>query len=413
MNILKIIFWVVSMLAINSPVQTNETIQYSTCIEVDGMYDVAMQKAELNGENSQEYYIFNDYTIDDLARSIDGQQGIPICVKKTNASDNEIVSVKNKLTLSLYYNEDELICKEQDLGVLWYNTESTQFEQAKFCEYDYEKNCVTVNVNNLGTYILQDMNMWKAICNGTYGGAMIQPDADWHKVFYYEDVEELADISIYNESMEYHIYTINQLAGLVKLVNEGRNFEGCSFYLENDLDLDGYRWVPVGWYYPANGGYSWVDFPFMGKFYGNGHIIYNMNIIQPQKSDLGMFGRCLRGFSVCDLGLVNCNIEGKFYVGGFVGDIVSNSGDYEIQNCFITGSVKGSIDTGAIVGSAAGVKIKDCYALVNEDSTQVLAADMRGESEELNCHINDDEAKEKLAEYIYDFADDINASDME
>lgn len=231
----------------------------------------------------------------------------------------------------------------------------------------------------------------------------VEPDPHWHNEFYYEDIEALADTSIYDESGEYHISTINELAGLVKLVNEGRSFEGCSFYLENDLDLEGYRWVPIGWYYPADDGHLWQDFPFMGKFYGNGHVIYNMYMYEPEHSDLGLFGRALGDFGVYDLGLANCYIEGRYYIGGFVGDVVSNKGDYDISNCFVTGTIKGEIDTGAIAGSAAKLRIKDCYAVLDEESTDLLAADMRGESEELNCHINDDEAKEKLFEYISSF----------
>lgn len=170
--------------------------------------------------------------------------------------------------------------------------------------------------------------------------------------------------------------------------------------VENDLDLAGYKWVPIGWYYPADNGYMGKDFPFCGKFYGNGHRIYNMYINHPERSDLGMFGRALYGFSVRDLGLVDCYIEGKYYVGGIVGDIISHSGEYDVDNCFVTGYVSGQSNVGAIVGSAAGLEINECYAWLRKGSTKVIAADMRGESEEVNCHINDDVAREKLAEYI-------------
>ena len=361
----------------------------------------AMICAVLRGENLENYYIWNTYDSDVMSRDVVGQVGVPICVEALygNADVNTIIN--DGLTLTFYYDEAELEGSEENLGILWYNENEYWYDQITDCEYDYDNNSVTVDVNATGTYILEDMETWIAVWNGTYvyEDEMLEPEAHWHNEFYYKDIEELADISIYDESGEYHIYTVNQLAGLVKLVNEGRTFEGCSIYLENDLDLDGYRWVPIGWYLPADNGYKWKTFPFQGKFYGNGHVIYNMYIKEDQ-SDCGMFGKTLQGFSVRDLGLVDCHIEGKYYVGGIVGDVISNSGEYDVENCFVIGYVSGQQDVGAIVGSAADLEINECYAWLSEGSTEVIAADMRGESKEVNCHINDDVAEEKLAEYI-------------
>lgn len=361
----------------------------------------AMISAVLNGDNLEGYYITNTYDIDVLSRDVVGQVGVPIYVGHYE-SQNQGDPIDDELTLTFYYDDSKLEGDEENLGILFYDDANYFYDQISDCEYDYENNCITVDVNATGTFILEDMEIWIAVWNGTYEyeDEMLVPETHWHNEFYYKDIEELADISIYDESGEYHIYTVNQLAGLVKLVNEGRSFEDCDIYLEADLDLAGYRWVPIGWYYPADNGYMWDDYPFQGSFYGNGHVIYNMYISETNQNDIGMFGRTLQGFSAKDLGLVDCYIEGKYYVGGIVGDVISHSGEYDVDNCFVTGYVSGQSNVGAIVGSAASLEIRDCYAWLREGSTEVIAADMRGESDEVNCHINDAQAEEKLAEYI-------------
>ena len=61
-----------------------------------------------------------------------------------------------------------------------------------------------------------------------------------------------ADISWYTDhetDTEYHFTTAEQLAGLAQLVNDKTasvSFEGKTIYLDNDLDLSGCQWTPIG-----------------------------------------------------------------------------------------------------------------------------------------------------------------------
>lgn len=61
-----------------------------------------------------------------------------------------------------------------------------------------------------------------------------------------------ADTSWYTDheaDTEYRITTAEQLAGLAQLVNNKTasvSFEGKTIYLDNDLDLSGYQWTPIG-----------------------------------------------------------------------------------------------------------------------------------------------------------------------
>lgn len=235
--------------------------------------------------------------------------------------------------------------------------------------------------------------------NDYSGYELKEPVCHWHNEFYFKDIETLADISLYTEdTTEYHITTIEQLAGLVKLVNEGNSFIGCDFYLDADLDLSGYEWVPIGWYYPANDEHKWKDFPFEGKFYGNGHAIYNMKMVNPNQSELALFGRTLQGFEVHDLAVIDCYVEGKFYNGGIVGDNINYGEDYNMTNCVVSGTVKGRLKSGALVGSSAYLRIKDCAAVMTPESISELTGDLRGGYIE-NCRINDITIDEALAQF--------------
>ena len=358
-----------------------EQVQDAEVLEVDEPDKPAMVAARLEGDVSG-YWIQNTYDIDYLSRDVVGMVGVPIEVHGYK------LLPEDELTLVFEYDPAMLECEETDLRVLWYNETDYWYETLTDYELDEKKNEISVPVEHLGTYVLEDIEIWTAVWNGTYEyeNTMKEPTCHWHDHFNYEDIEALADTSIYDESREYYITTVEQLAGLVKLVNEGESFYGCNFYLQADLDLAGYDWAPIGWYYPADKGYLWKDFPFEGRFYGNNHTIYNMTIISPNQSDLGMFGRTLQTFQVHDLSLIDCYIEGKFYCGGILGDNINSGHSFGMTNCHMTGTVKGQLKSGALVGSSAKLRIKDCTADVEKGSVTELTGDLRGGYVE-NCEI--------------------------
>ncbi len=365
-------------------------------------------------DNKQDAYLRNTYDIDYMSRDVVGMVGVPIEV--CTVTDH----LQEPMMLVFEYDDTKLECDEEDLGVLWYNTTDYWYETQENVEIDTEKNTVSVAVLRQGTYILEDMKTWISVWNGTYvykeEELPQEPDCHWHDEFVYEDIEALADTEFFElpgpeymqvdgeyvkVTAEYHITRIEELAGLVKLVNEGNSFYGCDFYLDADLDLAGYEWAPIGWHYPADNGYYGKDFPFEGRFYGNGHAIYNMRIVAPDQSDLGMFGRTLQSFEVHDLALIDCYIEGKYYVGGMLGDNINSGEDFDMTGCFVSGTVKGKLKSGALVGSSAYLRMQDCYGVMTEDSIQELTGDLRGGYIE-NCSINDATALEALAEYEKD-----------
>lgn len=369
---------------------------YSTLVEVDEPEKPAMIEAYLKGDTDG-YGVWNTYNLDMHSTDVVGMVGVPIKVEGNGKNPAE-----DELLLIFAYDESKLECEEADLGILWYNKPIDVYETLTDYEIDYELNRVTVPVNNLGTYILEDMETWTSVWTGTYDYSayeLKEPQCHWHDRFDYEDIEMLADISMYNdETTEYHITTVGQLAGLVKLVNEGNSFVGCDFYLDADLDLEGYDWVPIGWYYPMVGDYDGKDFPFEGRFYGNGHAIYNMSIVAPNQCDLGLFGRTLQEFEVHDLALIDCYVEGKYYVGGILGDNINYGDDFDMTNCVVSGTVKGESTVGALAGSSAYLRVKDCYAVMDEDGATNLVGDLRGGYLQ-TCFANNEAAEEALSKY--------------
>lgn len=364
-------------------------------LEVDGPDESAVKQVILTA-GCDGYRIANVYDINYFVRDTVGMVGVPVDVY----NENKTVWNSDRVQLTFCYDESRLSCEEDALIVMRYDGNIQSYDVLDNFRINKEENKVIVDVDCQGIYVLEDGIIWTGIWSGTYvqEPEYQEPDCDWHDEFYYEDIEKLADTSIYDGLGEYHITTAEQLAGLTKLVNEGYSFEGEDIYLDADLDLKGYQWVPIGWYYPADNGYLWHDFPFDGRFHGENHVIYNLRINEPQHSDIGLFGRTLSSFSVSDLGLVDCEIIGDYCVGAFLGDNI-NPGNYGMTNCFATGTVKGNISAGALVGSSAYLKMKDCYAYLRTGSVSEIAGDLRGGSME-NCHLNDEESEAFLEIYI-------------
>lgn len=116
-----------------------------------------------------------------------------------------------------------------------------------------------------------------------------------------------ADVSWYESSAQaYNLTTAEQLAGLAKLVNEGKTFSGKTITLGADIflnDTTGFnsdswtkqsrnKWIPIGT----------SSRPFTGELDGlagkNNRKIYGLYINDASKSYAGLFGYAKDGFVV-------------------------------------------------------------------------------------------------------------------
>ena len=184
------------------------------------------------------------------------------------------------------------------------------------------------------------------------------------------------------EEEPYRIATAEQLSRLAKEVNEGEKYEGVYFKLSSDINLSGKDWVPIG---DVRGKSN----AFRGIFDGNGKVIANMEIRQPQTFYRGFFGNLesadLKNIVLADVAIAedrtteqagttgalasyvknskigNCivtgNIDGRRYVGGLVGTLL----DSTLQDCVVRGSVSGNVDIGGLIYGAVNSEIRNCW----------------------------------------------------
>ncbi|MCE5184588.1 MAG: hypothetical protein LLF76_00490 [Planctomycetaceae bacterium] len=143
------------------------------------------------------------------------------------------------------------------------------------------------------------------------------------------------------------------------------------YCLACDLDLAGINWssavVPV----------------FAGNLDGQGFVISNLHIDQPNVCRVGLLGSVKFGGLITNIGTVNVYIRGYHIAGGPIGEnggavlqcyshgtVIGLSeltgglvglNDGELTACFSTCSVDGTGDVGGLAGSADGT-IERCYA---------------------------------------------------
>ncbi|MBN1764508.1 MAG: hypothetical protein JW860_04560 [Sedimentisphaerales bacterium] len=156
---------------------------------------------------------------------------------------------------------------------------------------------------------------------------------------------------------------------------------GKSFILMTDIDMSGY---PGNENHPIGDG----DDSFDGIFDGKDHVISNYSLIMEEESDVGIFGVLGSYGKIRNLGIrnVNINASNTAYVGGLAGFAYNSSiyNQYSIQNCFVTGMVKGSSSVGGLVGTLYNI-IRNCYANVNVEGNDDYVGGLVGR----NGHIID------------------------
>lgn len=181
--------------------------------------------------------------------------------------------------------------------------------------------------------------------------------------------------------------------------NVAKTFDGKTISLTTDIDLQDYRWFPIGRGRYANPQYNTC---FNGMFNGNNHTISNL-YVNSYGPHLGLFGyvgfgtenTIISNIKIAN-GSVNCyyndNTDGGF--GGLIGSgveikeikncssnviVYGNEAtaslcgylfDQEgeptaISNCYATGDVYGRESAAGLIGEARGVIVQNCYSTGN------------------------------------------------
>ena len=183
-----------------------------------------------------------------------------------------------------------------------------------------------------------------------------------------------ADISWYTDhetDTEYHFTTAEQLAGLAQLVNNKTasvSFEGKTIYLDNDLDLSGYQWTPIG-----NG--SNFGRYFAGTFDGQYHKI--MNLLHHSTGDElirnGLFGVVSDGGTLKNLLVIDADIASNdgSLLAGILADWVNGG---TVENCYTSGKIENNVGdkmVGGLIGQCTwSTQVKGCASDATVISTE-------------------------------------------
>ena len=183
-----------------------------------------------------------------------------------------------------------------------------------------------------------------------------------------------ADTSWYTDhktDTEYHFTTAEQLAGLAQLVNDKTasvSFEGKTIYLDNDLDLSGSQWTPIG------DGSNHRRF-FAGTFNGQHHKIMNLNHHYTGNEVVrnGLFGVVSDGGTLKNLLVIDADIASNdgSLLAGILADWVNGG---TVENCYTSGKIEnkvGSKFVGGLIGQCTwSTQVKGCGSDATVISTE-------------------------------------------
>ena len=149
------------------------------------------------------------------------------------------------------------------------------------------------------------------------------------------------------------------------LVNMKYDLSG-DFTLENDIDMSGVEWTPVG--------------EFTGTFDGKGHYIKNLSYNDSQKGEVAVFSTT-RNAEIKNLGVMNANLVGNANVAGIVGRAYGGV----VENCAVVQSyIEGSDHVASIVGDvnindeAVGAIVRNCVSDSRVNSRSYQAGGITG-----------------------------------
>ena len=151
------------------------------------------------------------------------------------------------------------------------------------------------------------------------------------------------------------IDTPEQLAAFAAAVNAGTSYKGYTVTLQDDMNLDGKEWTPIG--RPGKA--------FEGNFDGNGYTVSNLKISTPSVSDVGFFGFTTGG-EIRNLKFENAQVEGYLDVGVVAGCPYTST----YTNIEVTGTVqvKGFSYAGGMFGKNAYNDLSNLVIDVSGDS---------------------------------------------
>ena len=202
-------------------------------------------------------------------------------------------------------------------------------------------------------------------------------------------------------------FEISNAAELAWWSNYAVSHSDACARLTDDINMEGYMegYIPVEAY--------------SGEFDGQGHTISNF-VIENSNNYNGLIATVINGANIHDLVMdKTCSLHGANYVGvigctdgsgtiyitgvgfegtvgvdtrnaaGIIGCCSGGSMNMIITNCWVTGTITGGVESGAICGySGSGSVVKNCWSTCQMPSSSIYSSDSftRGSAQVINCY---------------------------
>ena len=259
---------------------------------------------------------------------IEGRVGSPVDI---TFSDVE------KVILTFEYDPSELRgVPPENLMMLHYDNEYSFPEEVE-STLNSEEHTISAHIDRNGVYVLVDAYRWYGGCEQyAYGANTADYESDWERERDTGSIMELADPEWALENgPDFDVYSPEDLASVVYYANS--NYGPITINIEEDIDLTGYDWCPMGWY-SVNSNYG-----FMGSINGNGHTINGMHI------DTGYIDAGFIGYGT-DLTITDLSFTNAYVSGNCTGIVGGEVYGVQIENVSVQGVVEGGTDSGSIIG---------------------------------------------------------------
>lgn len=194
----------------------------------------------------------------------------------------------------------------------------------------------------------QNSQVWTELWDFDYSWQIANAQLRFKDILYWDDAADTEFAGQGTADLPYEISSAEELAGLSVLVNSGNGFSGTYFKITKPIDMKGRYFTPIGWQLLTSST-TYPNYYFRGNFDGGNFAISNLLIrggINSAFSCQGLFGYLNTGSTIENINIENINLTGGLYVGGVVG---RNNGAY-LQNCTVSGQVKGHSSVGGVAG---------------------------------------------------------------
>ena len=279
-----------------------------------------------------------------------------------------------KVTVEIKYEEEYLRgVPEENLLLLYSLDDSFDCIEVPGAEHDLNKNCFTADITDLeGNLLLVDAyEYYKSQGKDASKYKYDLPDdiknmSDWEKEFDTGSIMEIADLEwLKTNTGAFHVSTPEQLAAVVYHVN-GELFPYNTIYLEADIDLTGYEWMPMGWISEKSGDAH----EFAGVIDGQGHTIKGLHL-DGGHGDCGFVGYSTN-LTMKNITFTGAEVSGYWNTGICAGEVIGN-GTWE--NVHAEGNLS-SDHSGGLVGWVTDLKFENCSASYTIDGGSEVFSDL-------------------------------------